>query len=375
VPLGIYISIPFCKAKCSFCNFSSGVCAEIAASRAYTEKLGAELPAFADSVYFGGGTPSLLPPALIQKLLRSLRSHLPVATNAEITVECAPGQLSDESLEAFQREGMNRLSFGVQSFVDQECAAVGRLHTGAECLAELKRVAEAGVKRVGLDLIVGLPHQTAESWRFTVDQALASGVEHISLYMLEVDEDSRLGREALAGGTRYGAAALPDEDRIADWYQAACAWLEAGGVHQYEISNFARPGGQSRHNRKYWERAPYLGFGMDAHSMLPIGAGAVRWANADSMAAYADRLGAFERTLDRIGQREAFEESLFLGLRLLEGIDLDRLNATCAAEISDSLAELAMADLISSDKSRVRLTAKGRMISNEVFERLLLVSA
>jgi oxygen-independent coproporphyrinogen-3 oxidase len=388
VAAGIYISIPFCKAKCSFCNFSSGVfaaermeayvgrvCEEMARARLDAEKLGAGLPEIVDSVYIGGGTPSLLPPDLILRLFERMRGTFTIAAGAEITVECAPGQLSDESLAAFQREGMNRLSFGVQSFVDEECAAVGRLHTGADCLAELRRVARAGVQRVGVDLIAGLPHQTEASWRFTVEQALASDVEHVSLYMLEVDEDSRLGRESLAGGRRYGAGALPDEDRIADWYQAGCEWLETGGVHQYEISNFARTRGQSRHNCKYWQRDPYVGFGMDAHSMLRIGEGGIRWANADSMTAYVDRLGSFERAVDRVGEREAFEESLFLGLRLVSGVDLRSVDQDFLAEVGEALDELAGTDLIERTADWIRLTARGRMVSNEVFERLLLVPA
>ena len=284
-----------------------------------------------------------------------------------------PGQLSGESLEAFQREGVNRLSFGVQSFVDAECAAVGRLHTGAACREELARVAAAGVHRVGVDLIVGLPHQTEASWRYTVAQALESGVEHGSVYMLEVDEDSRLGREALAGGKRYGAGALPVEDYVADWYALGCELLAEGGVAQYEISNFARAGGASRHNRKYWERKPYLGFGMDAHSMLRDGRGGVRWANADSMTGYVDRLGAFERTVDRVDARAGFEESLFLGLRLVEGIALAELDGEFVGEIEDVVRE--MAGLVFAEGGRLKLTEAGRMVSNEVFERLLLVEA
>jgi oxygen-independent coproporphyrinogen-3 oxidase len=291
--------------------------------------------------------------------------------SAEITVECAPGQLSGETLEAMQREGVNRLSFGVQSFVDEECAAVGRLHTGAHCREALREVAAAGVKRVGVDLICGLPHQTEASWRYTVTQALESGVEHVSVYMLEVDEGSRLGREALSGGVRYGAGALPEEDRVADWYAAGCEWLAAGGVRQYEISNFARAGGESVHNRKYWERKPYLGFGMDAHSMLRAGGGGVRWANADEMSAYVGRL-EFERKVERVSEREGFEESLFLGLRLVEGVDLAGLDEELVGEISAGLAECEGARLVERVGRRVRLTGSGRMASNEVFGRLLV---
>jgi oxygen-independent coproporphyrinogen-3 oxidase len=386
--LGIYISIPFCKAKCSFCNFASGVfaeermdayvnriLAEIQQVGVFADHVEASLPRQVDSIYLGGGTPSLLPPVLVRRLFAGLRSQFTLTANAEVTVECAPGQLSDQTLEALQLEGMNRLSFGVQSFVDRECAAVGRLHTGAEALDELRRVSSAGVRRVGVDLIAGLPHQTETSWRWTVEQAIASEAEHVSVYMLEVDEDSRLGREALAGGTRYGAGALPVEDRVADWYASACDWLEAAGIGQYEISNFAHEGGQSRHNRKYWERAPYVGFGMDAHSMLRVGAGAVRWANADSMSGYLDRLGAWERTVDRVSPRAGFEEALFLGLRLLEGVSRDALRQEfygLVDEIGPALDELSEAGLLSESDGRLRLTANGRMVSNEVFERLLL---
>ena len=386
--LGIYVSIPFCKAKCSFCNFASGVfaekrmesyvdriLAEMREAGQFAERLGVTLPRKVDSIYLGGGTPSLLPPALVQRLFAGLRSEFDVTPNAEITVECAPGQLSDQTLEALQGEGMNRLSFGVQSFVDKECAAVGRLHTGAQARDELRRVSSAGVRRVGVDLIAGLPHQTEASWRWTVEQAIATDVEHVSVYMLEVDEDSRLGRESLAGGKRYGAGALPMEDRVADWYAAACLWLEVGGIGQYEISNFAREGGQSRHNRKYWERAAYVGFGMDAHSMMRMGAGGVRWANADSMSGYTERLGAWERTVERVEPRAGFEEALFLGLRLLEGISLDSLQQefhSLVEEIGPPLEELSEAGLVSRAGDRLKLTATGRMVSNEVFERLLL---
>ena len=388
--LGIYISVPFCRAKCSFCNFASGVfagermegyverlCAEMRETRGWVDGIGAEMPGTVDSIYFGGGTPSLLSPELVREVFAGLRSEFHICPDAEVTVECAPGQLSNETLAAFQREGANRLSFGVQSFVDTECAAVGRLHTGAECRAELRRVMEAGIKRVSVDLICGLPHQTDASWRYTIDKALASGVEHVSVYMLEVDEDSRLGREKLRGGGRYGTRALPEEDHVADWYAAGCEWLEAGGITQYEISNFARPGGESRHNRKYWERKPYLGFGMDAHSMLRAGRGGVRWANADSMTGYMDRLGEFERTVDRVGSREAFEESLFLGLRLVQGVDLlawAQEFGDFVHDVEEALGEVRRAGLVMLKGHRLKLTAKGRMVSNEVFGRLLLTA-
>lgn len=356
-------------------SYVERVCAEMRAARAFAARLGAELPDRVDSLYFGGGTPSLLPAELVRRIFTGLRAEFTLAPGAEVTVECAPGQLSGETLEALQSEGMNRLSFGVQSFVDAECAAVGRLHTGEEALAELRRVSAAGVPRVGVDLIAGLPHQTAETWRWTVEQAVASGVEHVSVYMLEVDEDSRLGRESLAGGVRYGAGALPNEDEVADWYAAGCDWLGAAGLAQYEISNFAQSGRESRHNRKYWEREPYVGFGMDAHSMLRVGAGGVRWANADSMSSYSDRLGAWERSVDKVGERAGFEEALFLGLRLVRGVSLCGLRREFGGlveEIEPAGDELRDAGLMELRGDWLRLTRRGRMVSNEVFERLLV---
>jgi oxygen-independent coproporphyrinogen-3 oxidase len=382
--LGIYVSVPFCKAKCSFCNFASGVFAadridgyvgrleeEIRGARAFGAGLGGTMPERVDSIYFGGGTPSLLEPEVIARIFAALRGEFAIERDAEMTVECAPGQILDATLAAYRAEGVNRLSFGVQSFVDREAAAVGRLHTGAECREELRRMQAAGVSRLGIDLIAGLPHQTEASWRYSVEQAIESGVEHVSVYMLEVDDGSRLGREALAGGRRFGAGELPDEDRVADWYQAACEWLGAAGLGQYEISNFGR---ESRHNRKYWERRPYVGFGLDAHSMLRTGLGGVRWANADEMDGYVGPgIGerGFARKVDRVGTEAAFEEALFLGLRLVEGVELAVIERKFGMR-PDGIAEMVEAELVESDRDWLRLTVRGRMASNEVFERLLV---
>ena len=389
--LGVYISIPFCKAKCSFCNFASdvfagerleGYCArlgaEIAGVRTAAVRLGAELPERVDSIYFGGGTPSLLEPEMVQAIFARLREIFAVDAGAEITVECAPGQMEDRTLAVLLREGMNRVSFGVQSFVDRESAAVGRLHTREQCLAEFARMRAAGVAQRGIDLIVGLPHQTEASWRCSVEEAIASGVEHVSVYMLEVDEGSRLGRELLGGTSRYGAGAVPGDDQAAEWYGWAVARLNGAGVAQYEISNFAREGCQSRHNIKYWERRPYVGFGLDAHSMLRTPGGAVRWANARQMAAYMGGDGLAARAgieVDRIGRSEAFEETLFLGLRMNVGVELAGLRAEFGGlvdEVAEGLEEVESAGLVVLEDGRMRLTDAGRMVSNEVFGRLLL---
>jgi oxygen-independent coproporphyrinogen-3 oxidase len=409
---GIYISVPFCKAKCTFCNFASGVfaadrmetyvervCREIREARAAAGRLGARLPGAVDSVYFGGGTPSLLAAGQFRRIFTGLRDEFEVAADAEITLECAPGQLSDETLGELLSQGMNRISFGVQSFVDEETAAVGRLHTRYQCEAEFARVRGAGIDEMNVDLIAGLPHQTAESWKYSVERAIASGVPHVSVYMLEVDEESRLGREMLEKGGRYSASTVPSEDETADWYLEACTSLDAAGLHQYEISNFAREGHVSRHNLKYWRREPYIGFGLDAHSMLLTDAGAVRFANTSDLDQYLDQdLGdtvaagasgfkmlarksdALEAdAIDIIGGAEAFEESLFLGLRLNEGVRLEALRVqfgeAMVEGVMPALREVRDAGLLEWNADRMRLTAHGRVVSNEVFSRLLVESA
>jgi oxygen-independent coproporphyrinogen-3 oxidase len=403
-PVGVYISVPFCKAKCTFCNFASGVfgaermqryvdrlCEEIRRSQAAAQNIAAVLPRTADTIYFGGGTPSLLSAQQFRQIFQQLRGGFDLAGDAEITLECAPGQLSDETLDELLQQGLTRISFGVQSFVDRETAAVGRLHTEQQCEAELARVRAAGVEEINIDLIAGLPHQTAESWQYSVEQAIASAAPHLSVYMLEVDDESRLGREMLEQGTRYGASSVPSEDGAADSYQQACAAFRAAGVQQYEISNFAQPGHQSRHNLKYWQRQPYVGFGLDAHSMLQAGTGAVRFANTSDLEEYLGNAAPTPFHLleyasktatpefDLIGRREAFEESLFLGLRLNEGVDLNDLRSrfgdNLLGEAMPALREVLDAGLIELNSHNVRLTPHGRLVSNEVFSRLLISAA
>ena len=402
---GIYISVPFCKAKCTFCNFASGVfaadrmqhyvervCEEIRNAGAAAERLGAELPRAVDTLYFGGGTPSLLSAEQFGLIFEHLRGEFELATDAEITLECAPGQLSDATLAELLRQGMNRISFGVQSFVDRETAAVGRLHTRQQCEEEIARVRAAGIHEINIDLIAGLPHQTAQSWTYSVEQAIASAAPHVSVYMLEVDDESRLGREMLEQGIRYSASAVPTEDEAADWYQQACIAFDAAGLKQYEISNFAREGHRSRHNLKYWQRQPYVGFGLDAHSMLLTDTGAARFANTSDLDEYlgdgaargssALKLLAHKSeapAVDLIGDCEAFEESLFLGLRLNDGVRLDQLCSQFGEDILQAampaLLEVRDAGLLELNSERMRLTAQGRLASNEVFSRLLIDSA
>jgi oxygen-independent coproporphyrinogen-3 oxidase len=319
-----------------------------------------------DTVYFGGGTPSLLTPEQLQRVFAVLRRQFVVEQDAEITLEAAPGQIAGDVLDAAMRLGVNRVSLGVQSFVDKECAAVGRLHTEQECVAEIRRLRAAGVREVGADLIAGLPYQSAQSWAHSLDVATAVGLTHLSVYMLEVDEDSRLGREVLAGGLRLHAPRVPAEDVSAELYEMAWEHLPGAGFAQYEISNFAASEHRSRHNMKYWQRAPYVGFGLDAHSMLRRGEGTVRWANAEEWKAYP---GVAETT--DIAEREAFEETVFLGLRMCDGLSLQGLRRDWVREFEASARELVREGLMLECDGQWMLTRRGMMVSNEVFGSLL----
>ncbi|HEV2730319.1 MAG TPA: radical SAM family heme chaperone HemW [Terriglobales bacterium] len=473
MPLGLYISVPFCRTKCSYCNFASDVfsraifqryidrvCSDLARSAEITEQMGAVFERFVDSVYLGGGTPTVLDIGELRRLFVTISQNFDVPPGAEITVECAPGTLTPAMLDLFQRQGINRVSLGVQSFVDQESRSVGRLHTRATVFHDIARLRAAGIENINVDLIAGLPHQTVESWNTSVSQAIDSGVPHVSIYMLEVDEDSRLGRELIAGGTRYHAHFVPDEDLIADLYEIACERLDSAGVHQYEISNFARKGYASRHNLKYWTRQPYLGFGVDAHSMLPTKVGieaqnrplplsfregfsecvrtdflgnhvesnhripapkgrnviarhvtagwmwesevspggttefsrtpfsprgtcfansspmgpteAVRFSTPDSLDKFlsGDRIQRIP-----ISPAAALEETFFLGLRLNRGVDLSKLTASfgsdAVAAFSPAISDFVQQGLLERDGETIRLTSRGRLLSNEVFATFL----
>ena len=398
MPLGLYISVPFCRTKCSYCNFASDVFSksayenyvarlleDIANSRQLASELGCAVGSIfddtADSIYLGGGTPSILDAAQLLRIFAAARGQFAVAPDAEITVECAPGTLTPALVETLLQCGVNRVSLGVQSFVDQEAQSVGRLHKRSTVLEEIARLRAAGLVNISIDLIAGLPHQTAESWAFSVSETIATGVPHVSVYMLEVDEDSRLGRELIAGGSRYHAHFVPDDDATADFYQQACDMLDSAGIAQYEISNFARTGSQlltnqSRHNLKYWTRQPYLGFGVDAHSMLPASfreeCEAVRFATPDSLDAYMNRA---PHSVTPVSAQAVIEESFFLGLRLNRGIDLEELRAELGAGTvairESAIQQCVRESLLEQQGAKVRLTPRGRLLSNEVFGRFL----
>jgi oxygen-independent coproporphyrinogen-3 oxidase len=388
MPLGLYLSVPFCRTKCTYCNFASDVfsravftryvdrvCGDIHTTPDTARQMGGRLEIDANSVYLGGGTPTILDSQQLERLFVTVRQQFRLQPETEITVECAPGTLTKEVLETLLRCGVNRVSLGVQSFVDQEAASVGRLHKRATVLEDVARLRRAGISNINVDLIAGLPHQTAASWHESVESVIMLGVPHVSVYMLEVDEDSRLGRELIAGGTKYHAHFVPEEELTADLYEAACERLNAAGIAQYEISNFALEGLASRHNLKYWTRQPYLGFGVDAHSMLKASdeeLDAVRFSTSDALESYVSGAPLVRTAVSR---RAALEESFFLGLRLNRGVDLadlrERFGRREIEQVSHVLAELAGSGLVECRGDSVRLTPRGRLLSNEVFERCI----
>jgi oxygen-independent coproporphyrinogen-3 oxidase len=344
---------------------------EIADIQRLAAELHARLDRQIDSVYMGGGTPTTLSPGQLRRIFTAVHNEFEPFIGSEVTVECAPGTLRPEILEMLVEVGTNRISLGVQSFVDREAAAVGRLHTAAQVIADIAHLREHGIDNINVDLIAGLPHQTAKSWKTSLEQVVVAGVPHVSVYILEVDEDSRLGRELLAGGARYHAHHVPDTDLAADLYLEAIEFLEGAGIQQYEISNFARPGFESRHNLKYWTRQPYLGFGLDAHSMLcarnpSSRCEALRFSNTDDLDKYLS--GNFEKNRTVIDERVTLEEKLFLGLRLNRGIDLAGI---ADPDILDEIEESISMGLLVRDDNFVRLTSRGRLLSNEVFERFI----
>jgi len=384
---GVYVQVPFCQTKCTYCNFHTGVvssarfapyvdavCSEIRGYRRLYAPGGIALPksfeeATVETVYIGGGTPSLLDPVHVQTLLDAIRESFP-AQLVEVTLEADPETIEAGKAAAWVRAGITRVSFGVQSFSDKELAAAGRRHRRADVYKAVPILREAGVRNISFDLIAGLPHQTRASWQQSLDELAALAPEHVSVYLLEIDEGSRLGREVLQGGARYSAGALPSEDEMADFYETAQELLCRMGYHHYEISNWAKPGFESRHNLKYWRREPYLGFGAGAHSF----SGVERWANAHDAAAYVSALQGGQlpvEQLEKVTARQALEEELFLGLRQLDGIDISRIEREYDVKLAERFAPLASAGLVERNGDVVRL-APGRLsISNEVFVELL----
>jgi oxygen-independent coproporphyrinogen-3 oxidase len=398
--LGLYISIPFCRSKCTYCNFASGVfpaadhlpyvnrlIEDLSRARAWADKVGADLSRRVDTIYLGGGTPSLLDPELLARLFAAIRAEFDLDSNAEITMECAPGQVADATLEAVVATGVNRVSLGVQSFIDSEAHASGRLHSRAIVGQDLRRLRAAGIANLNVDLIAGLAGQTFASWEESLSGLIDSDVPHASVYMLEVDEDSRLGRELLKRGARYRADLVPHDDAIADMYERAIEKLESVGLAQYEVSNFSRLGMKSKHNLRYWQRRPYLGVGLDASSMLALRAPAfwnsagdrtktsdvLRFTATDDLKAYL--AGTIAPEITRLSPARQHEEAWFLGLRLNQGVDVGAVRQEFGSELLapaiETIERLVDDGLLVANGDRVRLTSRGRLLSSDVFQEFL----
>ena len=332
-------------------------------------------PAAVDTIYFGGGTPSLLKPAQIERILRAVRDRFQLVDGAEVSLELNPGDggtsaaARQETMREFRRLGINRASFGAQTFDDRELKQLGRTHSSADIPATLDHLRAAGFRNISFDLIAGLPGQTLAGWQRNLDEALNLRPDHLSLYLLDVHEGT-----PLADQIRSGMRPQPDDDLAGEMYQLMLAEVSAAGYQHYEISNFCLPGFESRHNTKYWAGAPYYGFGCSAHS---YDGARRRWANERDTAKYVDLIEqetspVVERT--ELNEEEARSESIFLGLRLMRGLDLEdyrsRFGADLRAEYSSELVRLSDAGLIEIDEDLMRLTKRGALLSNEVFAML-----
>jgi len=403
--IGIYVQVPFCQTKCTYCNFHTGVvassrfapyveavCRELREHRELLKAAGIDWPGglghppgrtaplqreggtlgeelTVDTVYIGGGTPSLLDPAHLQNILNAIRATF-AADLAEVTLEADPETVAVGKAAAWAGMGINRVSFGLQSFSDKELIAAGRMHRRADIYRAVPILREAGIGNISFDLIAGLPYQTSESWQQSLGELAVLAPEHASVYLLEIDEGSRLGKELLLGGRKYSAGAVPSEDEMATFYEMAQEALGVAGYHHYEISNWAKPGFASRHNLKYWRREPYLGFGAGAHSF----SGTERWANAHDAAEYVSTLQGGRLPVEQhemLTAESALEEELFLGLRQLDGIDLARIEQDYGVVLTGRFDPLASAGLVERKGSVVRLAPERLSVSNEVFVELL----
>jgi oxygen-independent coproporphyrinogen-3 oxidase len=369
--LGLYLHVPFCSAICNYCNFNRGLF-DADLKRRYVDALAREIerthaasaPEAADTIYFGGGTPSLLEPEDIQKLITTCRRAFAIAREAEVTMEANPETVTPERLVGFREAGVNRLSFGVQSFRDDELKRLSRLHGASRARAAYAEARAAGFDNVSLDLMMWLPAQPVAHWLESVDVAIALAPEHVSLYLLEVYPNAPL-RDEMARA-RWSQA--PDED-AETMYLTAMERLEDAGLTQYEISNVARPGRQSRHNLKYWSDGEWLGFGCGAHSTR---AGA-RWKNVSSTEDYIQRVDAGDATAMDVRQlsvEERLGDALFTGLRLAAGVDLraieDRYHVDVWSRFGHHLQRFVDAGWLVHDAGRLRLTRRGMLVSHEV---------
>ncbi|MBA2340097.1 MAG: radical SAM family heme chaperone HemW [Pyrinomonadaceae bacterium] len=370
---GIYIHIPFCRARCSYCDFATGAY-DAALCERYVRAVEDEIASFkhddnpveVDTIYFGGGTPSLLAPAQVETILNSVHKRFRVASNIEVTMEMNPGTVTPETLRAYRRLGINRASFGAQTFDDRHLRRLGRTHSADDTRRTFDDLRANGYENISFDLIAALPGQTLQAWSSNLDEALRLRPEHLSLYLLEVHEGT-----PLAAQIRSGRAPQPDEDTAAEMYKIMLERTATEGYVHYEISNFCRSGYESRHNTKYWTGAPVFGFGCSAHSFDGRN---TRWSNERDARRFVEALENGRETVVETIKLEAHEaaaENIFLGLRLMRGVDLGehrkRFGADVCREHADDLARLTEAGLIELSGERLKLTSSGALLSNEVF--------
>ena len=366
--LGLYVHVPFCAAICNYCNFNRGLF-DAALKDAYLHAVRDEIAAAADgaaadSVFFGGGTPSLLEPAEIASILDTLRRAFAIAPDAEVTLEANPETVTRQRLEGYRDVGINRLSFGVQSFRDEELVRLGRLHSASRAREAVRDARAAGFDNVSLDLMMWLPQQSKAQWGESIDGLIEAGPDHASLYLLELYPNAPL-REAMA---RANWSVAPDDD-AADMYLEAMGRLDAAGYRQYEISNVARPGRESRHNLKYWRDGEWQGFGPGAHGTRH----GIRWKNVSSTPEYISAVRG-RRDL-RVEQRvlsgeERLEEVLFTGLRLADGLDLSIIAAEYGVDVwarhGEALESFVEGGFLVYDAPILRLTRAGMLLAHEV---------
>jgi oxygen-independent coproporphyrinogen-3 oxidase len=374
--LGLYVHVPFCASICNYCNFTRGVFDESLKTRfvdaVIREMHGAaaehenenvtRLPA--DTIYFGGGTPSLLTPAEIGSIIDAARASFAVAPDAELTLEANPETVDPARLEGFRRAGINRLSYGVQSFSDDDLKRLGRLHSAERAEDAVRMARAAGFDNVSLDLMMWLPEQNVAQWLSSVERAIAVAPEHMSLYILEVYPHLPLKQEI----DRHRWSQVEDE-AAAEMYETSMAMLDAAGYEQYEISNVAKPGRQSLHNLKYWTDGEWWGFGPAAHSTWR----GARWRNVTSTDDYIRRIGTGASVVAEhrdLATDERLGDAVFTGLRLNRGVDLSTLSQRYSVDIwarfRDRLAPFGEAGLLVKEGDCIRLTRQGMLMANEV---------
>lgn len=366
---GVYLHIPFCRSRCSYCDFATDVYRSSGAVERYVAALISEIQnsridieSAADTVYFGGGTPSLLLPQQVERIIEVVRDRFGISVDTEITMEMNPATVTLESLTAYRSLGVNRASFGVQTFDDTALKLLARGHNADDARNTFKLLREAGFDNISLDLIAGLPGQTLGQWEQNLAEALSLSPEHISLYLLEIHQGTPLAEQI-----RSGRETRPDEELAAEMYEMMLDRLGAAGYAQYEISNFSLPGRESRHNSKYWTLDPVFGFGVSAHSFD----GRERYANERDTAKYVEMISSSGIAEIKREAVDLCSEYIFLGLRLDAGIEMAdfriRFGVEFVVKYENEIASLLESELVEIDDGRIRLTRFGKLYSNEVF--------